>query len=107
MVSEEIQSILSGMVGGARYGVKIRLPHAFVMTVLFRRDLSALKKIKMILKLTFFHAAQLGGYVAGYKSGISLLKWLARKHRDRVLTIGRTVDGSDSFGEKLISFLCT
>ena len=39
MVKDELKSIAAALIGGARYGAKIRLPHALVMTFLFRRDL--------------------------------------------------------------------
>ena len=53
IMKDELHSILSAIVGGARYGVKIRLPHALVMTLLFRRDLSSKDKLKTILKLAY------------------------------------------------------
>ena len=79
MVKHELQSIASALVGGARYGVKIRLPHALVMTVLFRRDLSSKGKLKNILKMAFQHASSLAAFAAIYKTILSLLKLSHRK----------------------------
>lgn len=64
---EEAQAILAAVVGGARYGIKIRIPHALVMTVLFRRDLSGREKIRSVLKLAMEHASNLAMFAAIYK----------------------------------------
>ena len=66
---EEVQAILEAVVGGARYGFKIRVPHALVMTALFRRDLSSTEKIRSILKLAMEHAGNLAMFAAIYKVG--------------------------------------
>ncbi|CAB9500637.1 peroxisomal membrane protein [Seminavis robusta] len=79
MVKEELHSIASALVGGARYGVKIRLPHALVMTFLFRRDLSSKDKIKSILRLVYSHAASLAAFATIYKAILALLKLTSRK----------------------------
>jgi len=34
---DELLAVCGALVGGAKYGLKIRLPHALVMTMLFRR----------------------------------------------------------------------
>ena len=79
MVKDEIKSIVSALVGGARYGVKIRLPHALVMTVLFRGDLSSKDKLKNILKLAYQHASSLAAFATIYKTILALLKGAHRK----------------------------
>lgn len=66
-MAEEIKAIVSAAVGGARYGVKIRLPHALVMTMLFRQDQPISKKIATILKLSRDHAISLASFAAIYK----------------------------------------
>ena len=68
-IAEEIQAILAALVGGARYGFKIRVPHALVMTVLFRRDLSNEQKIRSVAKLALEHASNLAAFAAIYKVG--------------------------------------
>jgi len=79
MVKEEILSIASALVGGARYGIKIRLPHALVMTFLFRSDLTSKQKIRAILKLAYQHASSLAAFAAIYKSILALLKFSHRR----------------------------
>lgn len=66
-VVSEVKAILAGLLGGGKYGVKIRLPHALVMTLLFRRNLSAQDKLKIILKSTFEHSKNLASFAAIYK----------------------------------------
>jgi peroxisomal membrane protein 4 len=66
-VADEIQAVVAALVGGARYGVKIRLPHALVMTLLFRRDLTSSQKIRSVLKLALEHASSLGQFATLYK----------------------------------------
>lgn len=78
-MKDELHSILAAVVGGARYGLKIRLPHALVMTFLFRRDLSNRQKLKMILKLAYEHASGLAKFAAIYKTTLALLKFAHRK----------------------------
>lgn len=63
----EIGAILAGLLGGARYGVKIRLPHALVMTTVFRKDLTSRGKLRQILRMTFEHATHLAAFATVYK----------------------------------------
>lgn len=67
--------------GGAKYGLKIRLPHALLMTFLFRSDLSASQKLKRILKLSLEHAVKLAAFASIYKLMIASLKWISRQLR--------------------------
>ena len=76
----ELQSIVNGLLGGGRYGVKIRLPHAFVMTILFRKG-SLSEKIKIVLRAVFEHSQNLACFAATYKAILFLLKWLSLKLR--------------------------
>jgi hypothetical protein len=77
-LSRELHSIISGLVGGAKYGIKIRLPHALLMTFLFRSDLNASQKLKRILKLSLEHAVKLAAFASIYKLMIASLKWISR-----------------------------
>jgi len=79
---QELPAIVSGIVGGARYGVQIRFPHALIMTLLFRRQLPMAEKLRLIVQLTVAHATRLAGYAGGYKVGLALLKWASRRHGD-------------------------
>lgn len=74
---EELQAILFALVGGARYGLKIRLPHALVMTGLFRGDLNVPQKLKLVLQLVKEHAKNLATFAALYKIILFLLKLLS------------------------------
>ncbi len=81
-ISRELHSIISGLIGGAKYGIKIRLPHALLMTFLFRSDLNASKKLKQILKLSLEHAVKLAAFASIYKVMIASLKWISRHLRN-------------------------
>lgn len=65
----ELQSIIASCLSGARYGVKIRLPHALLMTMLFKRGMTAQQKLKIILKLTLDHSCSLAAFATVYKVG--------------------------------------
>lgn len=78
VVSSEIQAILSGMLGGARYGLKIRIPHALVMSFIFRRDLSSREKLRFVYKLAIEHASTLATFAALYKTILATLKYISR-----------------------------
>ena len=75
---EELTAVVSALIGGAKYGVKIRLPHAFVMTFLFRTDLSPNQKIRTVLKLVFEHASNLAVFATIYKVMLAVLKSSSR-----------------------------
>ena len=64
---QELVAIASALVGGFKYGVKIRLPHALVMTALFKRDLSHSEKLRSILRLAYEHASNLAKFATLYK----------------------------------------
>ena len=66
-ISDEVQAIVAALVGGARYGVKIRLPHALVMTMLFRRDLTSKQKLNSVVKMAMEHASNLAAFASIYK----------------------------------------
>jgi hypothetical protein len=64
--------------GGARYAVKIRLPHAVIMTFLFRSDLSTTKKLHVIRQAVVEHATNLAAFATLYKTILALLKYTSR-----------------------------
>mmetsp|Transcript_29101 Transcript_29101/g.59775 ORF Transcript_29101/g.59775 Transcript_29101/m.59775 type:complete len:118 (-) Transcript_29101:662-1015(-) len=74
---EEVAAIISGLIGGGRYGLKIRVPHAFVMTFLFGSHLSFKKKIITIAKLAAEHATNLASFACLYKFTLAALKLLS------------------------------
>jgi peroxisomal membrane protein 4 len=60
-------ALLKGLRNGVVYGAKVRAPHAFVMTFLFR-DGTVREKLKVVLDMTRQHATNLGKFVLLYKS---------------------------------------
>jgi len=91
-LADELQAVVSALVGGARYGVKIRLPHALVMTVLFRNDLTSKQKIRSVLKLAIEHASNLAAFASIYKIILAKLKWSSRylrEHQANEKTLGK------------------
>eukprot|EP00537_Pseudo-nitzschia_pungens_P005956 CAMPEP_0172362202 /NCGR_PEP_ID=MMETSP1060-20121228/5868_1 /TAXON_ID=37318 /ORGANISM="Pseudo-nitzschia pungens, Strain cf. cingulata" /LENGTH=225 /DNA_ID=CAMNT_0013084653 /DNA_START=102 /DNA_END=776 /DNA_ORIENTATION=+ len=81
---EELSAVVSALIGGATYGVKIRLPHALVMTCLFRKDLSSKQKIYTILNLVYEHASNLAAFATIYKLVLAALKGSSRCLRQGV-----------------------
>ena len=77
-VYDELHSVVVALVAGARYGTKIRLPHAMLMTFLFKKDLSAQDKLKAVFKLVKEHASNLAAFAAIYKVILACLKWTSR-----------------------------
>jgi len=71
-IPSEIKAILDGLIGGGKYGMKIRLPHAAVMTLLFRRNTTAKDKLRIIFKSTFEHSKNLASFAAIYKVSFQL-----------------------------------
>ena len=64
---DEVAAILSALIGGGKYGLKIRVPHALVMTFLFSKNMSFRKKIHVIAKLAAEHASNLAAFACVYK----------------------------------------
>lgn len=83
ILSEEIQAVVAALVGGARYGLKIRTPHALVMTMIFRRDLTSKEKLRTILQLALEHAGNLAAFATIYKTTLTSLKWTSTHLRRR------------------------
>mmetsp|Transcript_25133 Transcript_25133/g.54187 ORF Transcript_25133/g.54187 Transcript_25133/m.54187 type:complete len:233 (+) Transcript_25133:112-810(+) len=76
---DEVAAILSGLIGGGRYGLKIRVPHAIVMTFLFGSHLSFRKKLKAVAKLAAEHASNLAAFACLYKLMLATLKVLNQR----------------------------
>ena len=68
-ITNEIAAIVGAALSGAKYGVRIRLPHAAVMTFLFRRGLTNRDKLRIVLKATYEHSLNLASFAAAYKVG--------------------------------------
>jgi peroxisomal membrane protein 4 len=71
-------SSFRGLRNGVYYGGKVRLVHAIVMTLLFKKG-TLMTKLKNIISLTFEHARNLGLYVFMYKSLVCILNRLRCK----------------------------
>ncbi len=87
---DEVAAILSGLIGGGRYGLKIRIPHAFVMTFLFGNKLSFRRKLQVIAKLAAEHSINLASFACLYKFLLASLKVLSRLIRQN----GGSCDGN-------------
>lgn len=79
---QEAQAIVAGAIGGARYGVKVRAPHALVMTFLFNKELTTVQKFKKIIQLSAQHAVNLTKFAFLYKVIIAALKAVSRPLKD-------------------------
>ena len=84
---DELHAILFSLIGGARYGVKIRLPHAVIMTCLFRSNMSASEKLKQIIQLVREHATNLALFATIYKSMLLMLKVLSCQLDNQCITM--------------------
>eukprot|EP00977_Amphora_coffeiformis_P001085 scaffold223_cov145-Amphora_coffeaeformis.AAC.9 len=102
---DEVLAIVAALVSGVRYGIKIRLPHALVMTFMFRRDLSTKGKLRLITDAVLEHARSLGSFALIYKTTLVLLKLLQRKYDEvgRNASLDPTV--AKSFGRILINMI--
>lgn len=67
-----LRETLHGFRNGLIYGVKIRLPHAIIMTLLFKEG-PWQSKLSTILRLTYEHGFGLAKYVGVYKFVSALL----------------------------------
>lgn len=73
----DLFSIIKGARNGFVYGVKIRFPHALVMTFLFSNRPLA-QKLIAIQQATFTHAKNLAKFVTIYKILLLVQKWLRK-----------------------------
>lgn len=77
---KECAALVAAALAGARYGIKIRLPHALVMTFMFRRDLDTLAKLRVVWRAVTEHARSLGSFAFLYKACLLVLKaWNRRQ----------------------------
>jgi len=90
--------IIKGARNGVVYGTKIRAPHAFVMTFLFR-ECSFREKVRFILRATYLHAKNLASMVFIYKSLTALLFWKTQERKQWHVFLSAFVGGYIVFGE--------
>jgi peroxisomal membrane protein 4 len=65
-IIHDLLLLLRGLRNGLYYGAKVRLPHALVMTLLFRAG-TLQEKLRSVLHLTVTHARNLGLFVLTFK----------------------------------------
>ncbi|KAI8485644.1 Peroxisomal membrane protein 4 [Branchiostoma belcheri] len=80
------------------YGVKIRAPHALVMTFLFKEG-SLLEKLKVIAEATHLHARNLSMFVVLYKTLTTLLRKAEQKPQQYHSFIAAFIGGYYVFGK--------
>ncbi len=90
-------SVIRAFRNGVVYGFKIRLPHAFVMTMLFR-DGPLYDKLEAIVRATFQHSRNLGFYAASFKLVRALLRHFRGVEDHWNTTIAGAVGGAIMFG---------
>jgi peroxisomal membrane protein 4 len=91
-------SVWRGFRNGLFYGTKIRLPHALVMTLLFRRNADIKKMLDPIAKLTWEHSRNLALFAGFYKMCLALMRLIRVKLGDKVAVApGLPSSQADSF----------
>ncbi|KAM0746306.1 peroxisomal protein [Meredithblackwellia eburnea MCA 4105] len=97
---QPILAILKGARNGFVYGVRVRAPHALVMTILFRSG-SWQDKLKFIFKATKQHALNLARFVTIYKTTLLAQKVLGGgKERSSDTFFAGLLGGWLVFGER-------
>ncbi|XP_799176.1 peroxisomal membrane protein 4 [Strongylocentrotus purpuratus] len=94
----DVLSILKGLRNGAVYGVKIRAPHALVMTFLFGSG-SLRNKLRVIFKATYTHSKNLASFVFLYKTILVIMRWLEGKQEGAHSLLAGFIGGYIVFGE--------
>jgi len=103
---DEVLAVVAALVSGARYGVKIRLPHALVMTFMFRRDLSTRGKLRSITDAVLEHAGSLASFATVYQVTLAILKLLQRKYGKVQRNGSQNLSVAKSFGRALMNLIC-
>lgn len=98
ILSQDLWSVAAGFRNGVHYGVKIRFPHALVMTTLFGRGTLA-QRARSILTATYTHAKNLGGFVVIFKLTRLLLKYFRQKEDSFNTFVGGLIGGAIMFGD--------
>lgn len=91
-------AILKGLRNGAMYGVKIRAPHALVMTLLFKRG-PVMQMAKAIAWATYTHAKNLASFVFIYKGLMLLQEKVVGHAASSHAFIAAVVGGYNVFGQ--------
>jgi len=100
-------SVWRGFRNGLFYGTKIRLPHALVMTLLFRRSANFRKMADPIAKLTWEHSKNLATFAGFYKLTLAIARLIRVRLGDKLQTPpGVPVTQLDSFLAASLVGLC-
>lgn len=93
-------AILKGARNGFVYGVKVRFPHALVMSILFGRG-DWQSRIRVIYRATKQHALNLAKFVSLYKTILLIQKKLnGGKERESDTFVAGLIGGYFVFGER-------
>ncbi|KAI1733117.1 tim17/Tim22/Tim23/Pmp24 family domain-containing protein [Ditylenchus destructor] len=95
---QEIFAALKGLRNGLVYGVRIRAPHALVMVMLFGQG-TFRSKIKVILRMIWTHATNLGRFVLSYKLMLVFLKRVGGRYLQWHPFIAAALPGYFIFGQ--------
>ncbi|KAF8887943.1 Tim17/Tim22/Tim23/Pmp24 family-domain-containing protein [Gymnopilus junonius] len=99
-VYHDYLAILKGARNGFVYGVKVRFPHALVMSILFGRG-DWQTRVRMIYRATRQHAFNLAKFVSLYKTILLIQKKLnGGKERDSDTFIAGLIGGYFVFGDR-------
>jgi peroxisomal membrane protein 4 len=74
VLAEALRVGVAALRTGARYGAKVRAPHALVMTLLFGKDRSPLAVAQRVVALAWEHASHLGAFAAAYKFALVMFR---------------------------------
>ncbi|KAF9014972.1 Tim17/Tim22/Tim23/Pmp24 family-domain-containing protein [Cyathus striatus] len=93
-------AVLKGARNGFVYGVKVRFPHALVMSILFGRG-DWRSRLRVIYRATKQHAINLAKFVSLYKTFVLLQKKVnGGKERSSDTFIAGLLSGYTVFGER-------
>lgn len=101
----DVLAAVAAFISGVRYGVKIRLPHALVMVVMFRRDLSTRGKLRAVMKAVMEHATSLASFAVIYKCTLALLRVLQRRYDGALRNDLREFMSTKSLGRLLMNMM--
>jgi len=73
-LAAEVLHTFSTFLSGFKYGTKIRLPHATIMTLIFQRHLPPREQARRIYRAVLTHAYNLGLFAMIYKAALLALK---------------------------------
>ncbi|XP_025088120.1 peroxisomal membrane protein 4-like [Pomacea canaliculata] len=93
----QLLAVIKGFRNGAVYGVKVRFPHALVMTLLFKME-GKNECLQDILQATFTHSKNLALFVTLYKSLTSILASLESKSQQYHSLLSAFIGGYLIFG---------